>query len=114
MNQRFLALWGLATAAISTVVGLIAYHAGQTSQIVTATGADGRAYPGYYGFGFFPFFGLFWILLLGFLFFRFVVGRPWRGYWGPGGGGYWHQHPQGPGEPTNQPSTGTSQTSASA
>ena len=93
MNRRFAWVWGLATAAIATVVGLIAYHAGQTSQVVTTTTGDGRFfYPGYGGFGFFPFFGLFWILLLGFLIFRFAFWRPWRGPWGPGGG-YWHQHP---------------------
>jgi hypothetical protein len=103
MNRRFAWAWGLATVAISTVVGLIAYHAGQTSQIVTTTAGDGRlVYPGYWGGGFFPFFGLFWIVLIGFFFFRFVFWRPWRGPWGSGGG-YWHQHPTdqgGQGTPT--------------
>src|ERR1700737_3796177 len=52
MNRRFgfPLIWGLATAAIATIVGLIAYHAGQTAQIVTTTGGDGRVlYPGFYG-----------------------------------------------------------------
>lgn len=95
MNRRFAWAWGLATAAIATVVGLIAYHAGQTSQIVTTTTSDGRlVYPGYwgFGFGFFPLFGLFWILLIGFLLFRLFFWRPWGGGWGPGSG-YWHRHP---------------------
>src|SRR5205807_4169100 len=99
-------IWGLVTAAIATVVGLVAYHAGQTAQIVTTTGGDGRlVYPGYYGggFGFFPFFGLFWILLIGFLFFRFFMWRSWGR--GPGGwGGHYHDHTHGP-APTTPPAT---------
>src|SRR5260370_28467074 len=97
MNRRFgfLWIWGLVTAAIATVVGLVAYHAGQTAQIVTTTGGDGRlVYPGYYGggFGFFPFFGLFWLLLIGFFFFRLFMWRSWgRGPWGYGGKHY-HDH----------------------
>jgi hypothetical protein len=111
MNRRFVALWGLATAAIASIVGLIAYHAGQTTQIATTTTGDGRVfYPGYFGFGFFPFFGIFWILLIGFLLFRLFVWRPWRGPWGPGGG-YWHQHPSDQG---NQPTGGQPTQSASA
>ena len=104
MNRRygFFWIWGLATAAIATIVGLIAYHAGQTTQIVTTTAPDGRVfYPGYYGFGFFPF-GLFWILLIGFLFFRFVLWRPWgRGGWG---GHHYHDHTHNP-SPTTPPAT---------
>src|ERR1700740_3075860 len=47
MNRRFAWIWGLVTAGIATVVGLIAYHAGQTSQVVTTTTSDGRfVYPG--------------------------------------------------------------------
>jgi len=107
MNRRygFYWIWGLATAAIATVVGLIAYHAGQTAQIVTTTGGDGRLiYPGYYGgFGFFPFFGLFWLLLIGFFFFRLFVWRPWGR--GPGGwGGHYHDHTHDP-APTTPPAT---------
>lgn len=112
MNRRFVAGWALATAAISTVVGFIAYNAGQASHVVTTTSTDGRVfYPGYYGFGFFPFFGLFWILLIGFLLFRLFFWRPWRGGWGPGGGYYWHQHPADQG---SQPGGSTPQQSASA
>jgi len=100
MNRRFAWIWGLATVAIATIVGLVAYHAGQTAQIVTTTGGDGRVfYPGYYGFGFgfFPLFGLFWLFLIGFFLFRFIFWRPW----GRGGyGGYWHQHPHDPGTPS--------------
>jgi hypothetical protein len=102
MNRRygFYWIWGLATAAIATIVGLIAYHAGQTTQIVTTTAPDGRVfYPGYYGFGFFPFFGLFWILLIGFLFFRFVFWRPWGRGWG---GSHYHDHTHSP-APTTPP-----------
>src|SRR5256886_10174889 len=104
MNRRFgfLWAWGLVTAAIATVVGLIAYHAGQTAQIVTTTGGDGRlVYPGYYGggLGFFPFFGLFWILLIGFLFFRFFMWRSWGR--GPGGwGGVYPPYNHRPRPPT--------------
>jgi hypothetical protein len=115
MNRRFgfFWIWGLVTAAIATVVGLVAYHAGQTAQIVTTTGGDGRlVYPGYYGggFGFFPFFGLFWILLIGFLFFRFFAWRSWGR--GPGGwGGHYHDHTHGPAPttpPANKPEDQTS------
>jgi hypothetical protein len=110
MNRRsgFYWIWGLATLGISTIVGLVAYHAGQTSQIVTTTAGDGRlVYPGYYGygFGFFPLFGLFWILLIGFLFFRFVFWRPWgRGGWG----GHYHDHTHNQ-PPTTPGPTGTDQ-----
>jgi len=100
MNRRFAWIWGLATVAIASIVGLVAYHAGQTAQIVTTTGGDGRViYPGYYGFGFgfFPLFGLFWLFLIGFFLFRFIFWRPWRGGYG---GGYWHQHPHDPGTPS--------------
>jgi hypothetical protein len=46
MNQRLAVIWGLVTAGIATVVGLIAYHAGQTSQIATTTTGDGSlVYP---------------------------------------------------------------------
>jgi hypothetical protein len=101
-QSRFYWIWGLGTLVISTIVGFVAYHAGQTSQIVTTTAGDGRlVYPGYYGgFGFFPFFGLFWILLIGFLFFRFIFWRPWGR--GPGRwGGHYHDHSH------DQPSTTT-------
>ena len=101
-QSRFYWIWGLGTLVISTIVGFVAYHAGQTSQIVTTTAGDGRlGYPGYYGgFGFFPFFGLFWILLIGFLFFRFIFWRPWGR--GPGSwGGHYHDHSH------DQPSTTT-------
>lgn len=110
MRGRFLAAWGLLTAAIASVVGLIAYNAGLASHVVAASG-DGRVYyPGYYGFGFpfFGFFGFFWILLIGFLLFRLLFWRPWRGGWRGGygpGGGYWHQHPTDQGG-SNQPTTG--------
>src|SRR2546430_14010105 len=85
MNRRFgfLWIWGLVTAAIATVVGLVAYHAGQTAQIVTTTGGDGRlVYPGYYGggVGLFPLFGLFWVLRVGVPFFPVFL-------WGPCGAG---------------------------
>ncbi|TME19862.1 MAG: hypothetical protein E6I70_02625 [Chloroflexi bacterium] len=112
MNRRFAWVWGVVTVGIATVVGLVAYHAGQTAQIVTTTGADGRViYPGYYGFGFFPLFGLFWVLLIGFVLFRFVFWRPW----GRGGyGGYWHQHPHEHGESPTAPTTGKSDSPASA
>lgn len=102
MNRRFAWAWGLGTAVIATIVGFVAYHAGQTSQIVTTTGGDGRViYPGYWGYGFFPFFGLFWIFLIGFLLFRLFT---WRSWGGPGryGGGYWHQHPH---DHTDTPTT---------
>ena len=100
MNRRFAWIWGLGTVAIATIVGFVAYHAGQTTQIVTTTGGDGRViYPGYYGFGFgfFPLFGLFWLFLIGFFLFRFIFWRPWRGGYG---GGYWHQHPHEHGTPS--------------
>jgi hypothetical protein len=100
MNRRFYGIWALATIAISTIVGFVAYHAGQTSQIVTTTAGDGRlVYPGYYGGGFFPFFGLFWILVIGFLFFRFVFWRPWGRGWG---GPHYHDHSHSP-APTAPP-----------
>ena len=112
MNRRFAWIWGLATVAIASIVGLVAYHAGQTAQIVTTTGGDGRViYPGYYGFGFgfFPLFGLFWLFLIGFFLFRFLFWRPWGR--GPGGygGGYWHQHGHEHGTPSTpaSPQTGT-------
>jgi len=116
MNRRFAWIWGLVTVGIATIVGLIAYHAGQTAQIVTTTGTDGRViYPGYDGYGFFPFFGLFWVLLIGFLLFRFVFWRPWgRGPWGGYGGGYWHQHPHEPGNAPTAPTTGKSDSPANA
>lgn len=108
MNRRFgfAWIWGLATLAIATIVGLVAYHAGQTAQIVTTTAGDGRViYPGYYGFGFgfFPLFGLFWLLLLGFFLFRFAFWRPWGGGFGSG---YWHQHPHEHRETAAPPSSG--------
>jgi hypothetical protein len=105
MNRRFgfAWIWGLATVGIATIVGLIAYHAGQTATVVTtAPGGSEVVYHGYYGFGFFPFFGLFWLLLIGFLFFRFFMWRSWgRGPWGYGGGHY-HDHTHGP-APTTPP-----------
>jgi hypothetical protein len=117
MNRRFgfAWIWGLATLAIATIVGFVAYHAGQTAQIVTTTGSDGRViYPGYEGFGFFPLFGLFWLFLIGFVLFRFVFWRPWgRGPWGGYGGGYWHQHPHQPGDAPATPTTGKSDSPAS-
>lgn len=92
MNRRFAWIWGLATVAIASIVGVIAYGAGHSAAVVTTTGGDGRIiYPGYYGFGFgfFPFFGLLWVLLIGFLLFRLLFWRPWgRGPWG----GYYHRH----------------------
>ena len=107
-QSRFYWIWGLGTLVISTIVGFVAYHAGQTSQIVTTTAGDGRlVYPGYYGggFGFFPFFGLFWILLIGFLIFRFAFWRPWgRGGWG----GPYHDHSHNQ-PPTTPGTTGTDQ-----
>src|SRR2546423_12584334 len=78
MNRRFAWIWGLATVAIASIVGLVAYHAGQTAQIVTTTGGDGRgSYPGYYGcgFGVFPRFGLFWLFLIGVFLFRLIFLR---------------------------------------
>ena len=106
MNRRygFYWIWGLATLAISTIVGFVAYHAGQTAQIVTATAPDGRViYPGYYGFGFFPF-GIFWVLLIGFLLFRFVFWRPWGRGPGGWGGHHYHDHTHSP-APTTPPTT---------
>lgn len=85
MNRRVAWIWGLITAGIATVVGLIAYNAGLAAHVATTSG-DGRViYPGY-GFGF-PFFGFFWFLLIIFLVSRFFWWRPW-GY----GRGYWHRH----------------------
>jgi hypothetical protein len=108
MNRRFGFpwIWGLATAAIATIVGVIAYHAGQTSTVVaTSPGGNEVVHYGYYGFGFFPFFGLFWILLLGFIFFKLFAWRSWRR--GPGGwGGHYHDHTHSPAPttpPTNKP-----------
>src|SRR3989442_4098721 len=78
MNRRFgfLWIWGLVTAAIATVVGLVAYHAGQTATVVTtAPGGSEVVYHGYYGFRFFPFFGLFLLLLIWVLFFRLFSWR---------------------------------------
>lgn len=110
MNRRFVWAWGLVTAAIATVVGFVAYSAGQASHVVATTGGDGRVYyPGYWGFGFFPFFGLFWILLIGFLLFRFAFWRPWGGGYGRG---YWHQHPHEHTDTTNQPPAKTDQTAS--
>ena len=45
MNRRFGFpwIWGLATAAIATIVGVIAYHAGQTATVVTTTVPHGLA-----------------------------------------------------------------------
>ena len=102
MNRRFgfAWIWGLATVAIATIVGLIAYHAGQTATAVaTAPGGNEVVYRGYDGFGFF---GLFWLLLIGFIFFRLIFWRPWgRGYRGWGGPYYHdHTHDSAPGAPT--------------
>ena len=100
MNRRFgfFWIWGPATEAIASVVGLIAYSAGHTTTVVTTTNGEPVIYHGYYGFGFFPFFGLFWLLLFGFFFLRLLFWRPWgRGPWGYGGYGrgsglrQWHQ-----------------------
>jgi len=106
MNRRFgfAWIWGLATVGIATIVGLVAYHAGQTATVVTtAPGGSEVIYRGYDGFGFFPFFGLFWLLLIGFLFFRFFMWRSWgRGPWGYGGGHY-HDHTHGPSPTTPAP-----------
>lgn len=112
MNRRFVWAWGLATAAIATVVGFIAYAAGAASHAVATTGGDGRIYYyGHDGFGFFPFFGLFWILLIGFLLFRFAFWRPWGGGYGRG---YWHQHPHEHSDTTTTPPSGQSSQQASA
>ena len=111
MNRRFVWAWGLVTAAIATVVGFVAYAAGQASHVVTTTAGDGRVYyPGYWGFGFFPFFGFFWILLIGFLIFRFAFWRPWGGGYGRG---YWHQHPHDHTD-TTTPQSGQTNQQASA
>ena len=87
MNRRFgfFWIWGLVTAAIATVVGLVAYHAGQTATVVTtAPGGSETVYHGYYGFGFFPFFPFLFIL-----FWFFVLrGLFWRGAWRGRGCGY--------------------------
>jgi hypothetical protein len=108
MNRRFgfLWIWGLATAAIATVVGLIAYHAGQTATVVsTAPGGSEVIYRGYDGFGFFPFFGLFWLLLIVFIFSRLFFWRSWgRGPWGYGGPHY-HDHSHDTAPPTTPPAT---------
>jgi len=104
MNRRFGFpwIWGLATAAIATIVGVIAYQAGHAATVVTTTpGGNEVVYHGYYGWGF-PFFGLFWILLIGFLLFRFVFWRPWGG--GPWSGHHYHDHTHGP-TPTTPPAT---------
>src|SRR3989442_13748516 len=105
MNRRFgfLWIWGLVTAAIATVVGLVAYRAGQSASVVTtAPGGSEVVYHGYYGFGFFPFFGFFLLLLIGFLVFRLFAWRSWGpGPWGYGGGHY-HDHTHGP-RPTTPP-----------
>jgi hypothetical protein len=96
MNRRFGFpwIWGLATAAIATIVGVIAYHAGQTASVVATSPGGGEVVYRDYGFGF-GFFGLFWILLIGFLFFRFIFWRPWGR--GPGGwGGHYHDHTHSP------------------
>src|ERR1700737_4521523 len=106
MNRRFgfAWIWGLATVGIATIVGLIAYHAGQTATVVTsAPGGSEVIYRGYDGFGFFPFFGLFWLLLIGFFVFRLFMWRSWgRGPWGYGGGHY-HDHTHGPSPTTPAP-----------
>ena len=103
MNRRIAWIWGLVTAGIAVVVGLLAYHAGQVNQVATTTTNDGRVfYPGYFGFGFFPFFGFFWIVLIGLLLLGIFRRRgPWYG------GGYWHQHPHehGGGGGTSTPPT---------
>jgi|GEM_PF-3975570 len=116
MNPRFRFgwIWGLATLAIASVVGVIAYAAGHTTEVVTTSPDAGRVM--YYShFGFFPFFGFLWFLLIVFLLFAlFRRGWGWgRGYWGggPGGpsGGYWHQHPHehgGTTPPTTPPAGG--------
>jgi hypothetical protein len=105
MNRRFgfAWIWGLATVGIATIVGLVAYHAGQTAtEVTTAPGGSEVVYHGYYGFGFFPFFGLFWLLLIGFFVFRLFMWRSWgRGPWGYGGGHY-HDHTHSP-APTTPP-----------
>lgn len=118
MNRRFgfVWIWGLATAAIASVVGLIAYNAGHAATVVTAANGEPVIYRGYDGFGFFPLFGLFWLFLFGFLFFRLLFWRSWgRGPWGYGG--YrrngemreWHQQEHGsPTPPTSQASDTTS------
>src|SRR5260370_38077292 len=106
MNRRFgfYWIWGLATAAIATVVGRIAYHAGQTAQIVTTTGGDGRlVYPGYYGgFGLFPLFGPFLRPLFGVFFFPPFVWRS-RGRGPPGWGGAFPRYPHTPRPPDAPP-----------
>jgi len=110
MNQRIAWLWGLGTVAIAAVVGAIAYHAGQTTTIVTsATPAGTAVYPGYYyhdGFG--PFGLIFPLLFVLFLVFLFRRSSGWgRGY--GYGGGHWHHDPHGHehGGPSTQPPTGT-------
>lgn len=110
MRTRIAVIWGLATAAIASLVGFFAYGAGASSSAGGRV-VDGAMYHGYYGFGFFPFFGLFWLLLIGLLLFG-LFRRPWgRGPWGYGPGrgpwGYgpgnafrdWHQqaHAEGQG-----------------
>jgi hypothetical protein len=119
MNRRFgfAWIWGLATVAIASIVGLIAYSAGHAATVVTTTNGEPVIYHGYYGFGFFPLFGLFWLFLFGFFFFRLLFWRPWgRGPWGYGGGyrrngglRQWHQEEHGnPAPSTDQASDKTS------
>ena len=119
MNRRFgfVWAWGLATAAIASIVGLIAYSAGHAATtVVTTANGEPVIYHGYYGFGFFPLFGLFWLFLFGFFFFRLLFWRPWgRGPWGYGGGyrrgglREWRQEEHGnPAPSTDQPSDKTS------
>jgi hypothetical protein len=106
MNRfRFAWFWGLATAAIASIVGVIAYNAGHAATVVTtAPGGSEVVYHGYYGWGFFPFFGLFWLLLILFIVSRFFFWRPWgRGPWGYGGPHYHdHTHDQTPSAPKPQ------------
>lgn len=99
MNRRFGfgLFWLLVTAGIATIVGLLAYHAGQTATIVTTTGEPHAVYyPAYgWGFGFFPFFGL---IFFGILVFALFFRRPWgRGPWGWGGPSGWYGGGIGPG-----------------
>src|ERR1700738_4566416 len=105
MNRRFgfAWIWGLATVGIAKIVGLFAYHAGQTASVVTtAPGGSEVIYRGYDGFGFFPFFRLFCLLLIGFFICRLFAWRSWgRGPWGYGGKHY-HDHTHDP-APTTPP-----------
>lgn len=113
MNRRFgfAWIWGLATLAIASIVGAIAYHAGQTATVVTTAPGSGEViYRGYDGFGFFPLFGLFWLFLIGFFFLRLLFWRSWGRGPGGWGGGYprsgglkdWHQQEHA-GTPTTTP-----------